>query len=244
MEEVKGNRSMNVYQPEFISSHLKVFLPLFLFVYLSISVPEVIFAFQENEKWRKRIKPFSMLAAGMMMTVLFPKEWFLYLACLFGMIGDVFFLYKEKKICVFFGMGAFFLNHLFYILEIGKCLLYAGKIDTVFVVSILFVSLVLLVISFFGIRKVLRVDFSLAGFGSFYMTVLVMDCIMNMVAFLMLRNFFFVFGFLGLVLFIISDSILSYTMFIKDFRRRDFYIMSTYLMAQLLFLSSITFVLL
>lgn len=234
---------MNAYQSEFISSHLNVFLPLFFFVYLSISVLEVIFAYQENEKWRKRIKPFSMLLAGMMMAVLFPKEWFLYLACFFGMLGDVFFLYKEKKICVFLGMGTFFLNHLFYILEIGKCLLYAGKIDAVFVFSISLVSLALLVISFFGIKKVLRVDFSLAGLGSFYMTILVMDCIMNMVAFLVLRDFFFIFGFLGLILFIISDSILSYTMFIKDFRRRDFYIMSTYLMAQLLFLSSMTFVL-
>lgn len=241
-EGSKGETSMNVYQPEFISSHLKVILPFFLLVYLAISVLEVIFAYQEKERWRKRVKPFCLLSAGIMMAILFPTEWFLYAGCFFGMIGDIFLLYKDRKCCVLCGMVSFFLNHLFYILEIGKCLAFEGKLDSVFFISISIVCFILLVCSFFGTRKVLHVDYVLTAFGSFYVTILVMDCIMNMLAFLMLGGFF-IFGFFGLVLFIISDSILSYSMFIKDFPRRDFYIMSTYLLAQLFFLFSMTFVL-
>jgi hypothetical protein len=47
------------------------------------------------------------------------------------------------------------------------------------------------------------------------------------------------YGIIGLVLFIISDTFLTYTMFIKDVKRRDFYIMFTYLAAQVLFLVGI-----
>lgn len=38
--------------------------------------------------------------------------------------------------------------------------------------------------------------------------------------------------FIGVIIFILSDSILSFTTFILDIKRRDFYIMLTYLIAQ------------
>ena len=48
---------------------------------------------------------------------------------------------------------------------------------------------------------------------------------------------------IGNVLFFASDIILSISMFFKDFKRRDFYIMSTYLAAQTLMSLGLLFML-
>ena len=45
----------------------------------------------------------------------------------------------------------------------------------------------------------------------------------------------------GALMFLASDTILGFTMFKKDIKRRDFYIMATYLAAQVLIFCGIAF---
>ena len=47
---------------------------------------------------------------------------------------------------------------------------------------------------------------------------------------------------LGYILFMFSDSFLLYTSYVKDVKRRDFYIMLTYLLGQLFIVISLVFV--
>jgi hypothetical protein len=91
---------------------------------------------------------------------------------------------------------------------------------------------------FFAIRIVIKAEVPLALCGCLYMMILFMDFGVNIL--IVSCGFPLMwYGIIGLVLFIISDSFLTYTMFIKDVKRRDFYIMFTYLAAQVLFLVGI-----
>ena len=201
-----------------------VLIIVFFSIYLTLSALHLIFAFLEKEGMRKVTKPFLLFLLSLMMFLLFPYEPFLYLGCLFGMIGDIFFIFKSQRKCVYLGMLSFFLNHVFYILETGKILLSLDELKTGFVLLYGILFLILLFSSFFGIKKILKIDTKLSLAGSVYSSSLAMDCLLCLYAALKGSAFFYL-SFGGMILFILSDSLLSYTMFIKDIKRRDFYIM-------------------
>lgn len=219
----------------FLEGKQRILIISFFSAYLVLSLFHLTCAFLEKEKMRMVSKPFLLLILSLMMFFLFPYEPFLYLGCLFGMIGDIFFLFKSDRKCVYLGMFSFFLNHVFYILEMGKILFSLDKLKTGFVILFVILFFALLFSSFFGIRKLLKIDTKLSLAGSVYSSSLAMDCLICLFSALMVSPFFY-FSFGGMILFILSDSLLSYTMFLKDIKRRDFYIMVLYLLAQALFL--------
>lgn len=229
---------MNLDTFAFIKGNEEVVLFIFFPLFGVLSLAELVSAFFEKESIRKIIKPFLMFDLMLLFIFLFPYQPYLYIGCLFGMLGDIFFIFKDRRICVYFGILTFFLNHVFYIMEMITFLNTNELMFTHYYPIYSIVYSLFTIVSFFGIKKVLKIDNLLALSGCLYMSILFLDLGINI---LIVTSGYTIMtlGIIGLVLFIISDSILSYTMFIKNIKRKDFYIMSTYLAAQVLFASGI-----
>jgi uncharacterized membrane protein YhhN len=209
---------------------------VFLGVFTIISILELIFAFTEQEKARKIIKPFCMLSLIIMVMVTSITSPLIYLGCAFGMIGDIFLIKKENK--YYFGLGtiAFLVGHLLYISEM--LLVLVPKISKSYlpwqfylisIAIIIAVALLTTPISYKVVKNKL-----LALLGSFYLTILAsvtgfaIYCMcLGLVEYLFLVV-------IGGILFLSSDTFLIYVTFIHDVKRRDFYVMLTYLSGQVL----------
>lgn len=231
---------MNNDSLPFVNGNESIVIITFFSIYIILSIVELFFGFLEKEKQRKIIKPFLMFIMTIMMIFVLPYHTFLYLGCLFGLLGDIFFIFKKKKVCVYFGLFTFLLNHVFYITEIIVYIFTLQELMIHILITYVIVYSIFLCVSFILIKKILKTDNKLSIAGSFYMTTLFLDFGMCVYLFTLNQSYMLL-SIIGMISFIISDSILSYTMFVKDIRRRDFYIMSTYLLAQGLFLLGMIF---
>ena len=229
---------MNVESLGFVNHNEMTLIIVFSILFALLTVAELFFAFIEADKARKIVKPFLMFVATLLCLFLFPMQPFLYLGCFFGLLGDICFIFKDKKACVYLGLLTFGLNHLFYIMEMISILTYKGLMHQNHYIIFSLVGFVFAICMFFAIRLVIKAEIPLALGGCLYMTILFMDLGFNI---LMVSSGLILmwYGVAGMILFIISDSFLTYTMFIKDVKRRDFYIMASYLAAQVLFLFGI-----
>ena len=229
---------MNVESLGFVNHNEMILIIVFSILFALLTVAELFFAFIEADKARKIVKPFLMFVATLLCLFLFPMQPFLYLGCFFGLLGDICFIFKDKKACVYLGLLTFGLNHLFYIMEMISILTYKGLMHQNHYIIFSLIGFVFAVCMFFAIRLVIKAEIPLALGGCLYMTILFMDLGFNI---LMVSSGLSLmwYGVAGMILFIISDSFLTYTMFIKDVKRRDFYIMASYLAAQVLFLFGI-----
>lgn len=211
-------------------------LSIYGVVFFGLCVAELICAFFEWEKPRKILKPFCVGVLFLIALFTFPMEYCLYLSFFFGMVGDIFFIFKDDKRWVSLGLLSFLIDHVFMISEIAIML--GDKILSIHVIYLVFFFALFYAFSVLGLKYVFQIKdkFLLIG-GGFYSCVLVLDFAFQIMA-LTLGYQYFISGVVGGVLFIMSDSILTYTLFKKDFKRRDFPIMFTYLAAQFLFFLS------
>ena len=197
-----------------------------------ICLSELLFALFEIEKPRKIVKPFCTLFLAVIVLLFTPKNYFFIIGVLCGMVGDIFFIFKDQRKCVLLGLVAFLFNHVFYILATWSVI--RDQIETIHTLFLIAFFLLFFAFSFLALEKFCHMKGLLRITGSLYMTLLVLDFAYQIMARL-LYSHFFIYSVFGGVLFILSDSILTCTLFIKDFKRRDFPIMLTYLGAQVLF---------
>lgn len=209
-----------------------IWVYLFLGIFGALSSAEVILALFEKEKARKIVKPLCLAALTIAAILAFPMEYFVYVGLLCGLIGDLFFIFKEHKSAIYFGMAFFFLNHLFFVLEAFK--LFAVPFDLTWTLIYVFVYLAVLVGAWFGMRYVLNMkDMKLSIPSAFYTTMLLLDVGVQFYGVFTGQHLFWICA-AGGAIFALSDAILSYTLFVKDIKRRDFYIMLPYLAGQML----------
>lgn len=197
-----------------------------------ICLLELLFALFEIEKPRKIIKPFCTFFLAMIVLLFTPRNYFFLVGILCGMVGDIFFIFKGPRKCVLLGLVAFLLNHVFYILATWSVI--KDQIETIHTLYLVAFFLLFFAFSFLALEKFCHMKGLLRITGSLYMTLLALDFAYQIMARLIYSHVF-LYSVFGGVLFIISDSILTCTLFIKDFKRRDFPIMLTYLGAQVLF---------
>ena len=79
--------------------------------------------------------------------------------------------------------------------------------------------------------------------SAIYGYILVIECILSILLAVDSKSPFAILIGIGNVLFLVSDVLIFVSMFIKDFKRRDFYIMITYLIAQTLMSIGLVFLL-
>ncbi len=189
---------------------------------------ELIFAFLEKETLRKIIKPFCMLSLTFILISLNLTNPILYIVIGLGFLGDICLIYKKtNKIIFSLGILFFFVGHILY------CYLFASKlnyqIDLWVYISLVVFGLLTPLLSYKTLHPLVK-EYTIPG--TYYFYILLMDLLFS--TFLMVSNTSIntILIFVGVLLFILSDTILSFTTFIMDVKRRDFYIMLTYLIAQ------------
>jgi uncharacterized membrane protein YhhN len=197
---------------------------------------ELFFAYLENERGRKIAKCFCVGFLVAMAIAWKSQAWPIYLGATFGVIGDFFLLKKHKVLPIVLGTTSFLIGHVFYI--IAYCLLCSFS-WWVYVALAVFYALFCL-IGYHIIHKFIK-EPHLAFGGIVYFGMLVLDLLFAIFA-CFYGKFECVFMcVLGGVCFVISDCFLVRTSFVKDVKRRDFFIMATYMMAQILIIVGLCF---
>ncbi len=200
------------------------------------SVINLVAGFSENDKPRKISKPFCLFFLGTAAAVAAPSYPLIYIGAYFGMIGDVFLIFKENQKMVITGILAFYVGHVLY---------FSAMLDLIFIrgyanpwpynwIWILLYAVLTPALFWYPTYLLTRKKlFSI--YGAFYMDAVVSEAIIPFLLFLFFdRTDYFYLCSIGGIFFVISDLILSYTLFKKDLPRRDFYIMLTYLSGQFL----------
>ena len=212
-----------------IFEHFNVASYIFISLFFLAMIFELIFAFLEKEKYRLIAKPFCLSFLVLFLFSLFIDQYIVYIAAFFGLIGDIFLMCKKDK-CFLIGAFSFLLGHVLYILySLIFILNWNIKPYQIIIISALFV--VEFIVLLFVTNKFKISRFEKVG-GALYLTTLTSLIPLFIFASLERPNYMYL-ALVGSVLFLISDSILSFSRYIKPFKRHDFYIMLTYLLAQL-----------
>ena len=155
-----------------------------------------------------------------------------------GMIGDFFLIKNHHKPSFIIGALFFLAGHLFYISEILFVIMAENPVNNIFYIIAPLALVVFTVGGSFFTRKITK-DNTIALVGALYLGILIMVTIVSIIACTKgYANYMFL-GIIGGVSFLASDLILTQATYIKDFKRRDFYIMLTYLLGQLLIVVSL-----
>ena len=212
-----------------IFEHFNVASYIFISLFFLAMIFELVFAFLEKEKYRLIAKPFCLSFLVLFLLSTFIDQYIVYIAAFFGLIGDVLLMSKKDK-CFLIGAFSFLLGHVLYILYTLIFILnWNIKPYQIIIISILFV--VEFIVLLFVTNKFKISRFEKVG-GALYLTTLTSLIPLFLFASLERPNYMYL-ALIGSVLFLISDSILSFSRYIKPFKRHDFYIMLTYLLAQL-----------
>lgn len=198
-----------------------------------LMVLHLYFCFVENEALRRVSKPFLMFLFSLAMIFFVPEYPLVYISCLFCMIGDIFMLYKKNILCFSLGAICFAIHHSLNFFQIKTFLSYEIRWYYYLALAFLFV---LMVISGYFITGKKKYGMLAYGFAFFHVLMLIMSV-------LIIIDKKVLFGSLllgGYLSCIFSDLFLDYTTHKKDVKRRDFYIMLTYLIGECLLLSSIS----
>lgn len=163
--------------------------------------------------------------------------YFIIIALIAGTLGDFFLIQPKTRKNFYFGTFFFFLGHIFYIILIASRFDYnfIPKWINICFIIIYFIICLLQLIIFRGIgvsKKIVIVIYAA--------TLLVMNyfCFSPFIFLLLNGQSFsslphqYYFSALGNLFFLISDGILSFTLFKKDFKQSRVVIMATYIIAQ------------
>lgn len=206
---------------------------------LVIYVLQFVFAFLEMNKTRKAIKPFCLI--GLMVSIYFLgcRNILLFLALGFGLLGDIFLIFPKKKICFGLGILTFYINHILYIILFSQLLSYPIKLWVI--IGLVAFGLLFPILTY-KLSSSISKDFAIPGGVYFYG--LFMECLFATLLLMDAKSGYAIMILIGNISFIISDTILSLTNFVIKVRRKDFYIMTTYLLAQTLISIGLTLMLL
>lgn len=196
---------------------------------IAVTALHLFFCFKENERGRHWSKVFIMPLLAFSLFALTSREIPLYIGILFGWIGDLFLIFKKRsKWFLFFGLIAFLLGHALYIAEIVR--LFSFSVPWFVYAIVGGIGLLFIAIGYRLVHERLGKMALPASFYAFTLTVMATS------AFALCVNYVFLWGpvfvFLGCLAFILSDFLIAYTYFYRDIRRRDFFIMIPYVLAE------------
>lgn len=201
---------------------------VFFGLFIATSIVHLVFCFFEMELPRKITKGFTTAFLGIAATIAIPTEPLVYIGCFLGMVGDVALLKKHKIMPFVIGMVSFLAGHILYILTYIKLCapMHWGFYVFTGVYCVLFPVL------FYNVCHKIVHQRGIAFGGTAYFGYLFLNFIWAIIACAYGHTNYCLLCVFGAFCFIVSDIFLSYTMFKRNVRRRDFYIMITYLFAQ------------
>ena len=206
---------------------------IFLGLFVVASILQLIFAFIENQRLRKKEKFLCLLMLGLAAIFAFPDHPLIYVGAFLGMIGDILVLRTKTFVA---GTISFLLGHLCYLFEAMSFIIGFQNIEVWQGMVILATFIVIFAPMFYiCLTKTKHSQTEIIGQSLYFST-----------QFVYIPVFIFSIGtagsymylcLAGAICFILSDAILVYTHFLKKFKRYDFYIMLTYLIAEVLIVS-------
>ena len=206
---------------------------VFLGLFVVASIIQLIFAFIENQKLRKREKFLCLLMLGIASIFAFPNEPLIYVGAFLGMIGDILVLRKKTFII---GTVAFLLGHICYIMEAIWHIIGFENISH-WQPIVIFVTFAIVFSAMFLVCKLKTNHSKVDVFGqSLYFAVQTAYIPTFIFSIIQAGNTMYL-SLVGAIFFILSDCILVKTHFGPKFKRYDFYIMFTYLLAEVLIIS-------
>ncbi|MCR5079334.1 MAG: lysoplasmalogenase [Bacilli bacterium] len=209
-------------------------LPIATYVFLSLflisSIVHLVFCFLEKERIRKISKPFPLLF--LMVALIFARidHPLIYIGSFFCLAGDVALLRKHKVWWFSFGLIFFLIGHILFIAEMG---IQMGNVPWYSYLINGLILIVYVILLFNKWRKLIRHKNIRLG-AIIYSFVLISALCWAIIGSIFFSRPNFILVAVGYLLFIVSDLTLAITLFKRDVKRRDFYIMVTYLSASLL----------
>lgn len=154
---------------------------------------------------------------------------FVVVALIFGFLGDVFLLPENKNWCFLAGILSFMLGHIFYITSFIRIL---GTMSTI---PLWYYALVLpyLLYGIYAYKIVGNKMGNLKAAAGVYISIILFSSITCLLVILSGKTSMLL-AYIGTLLFVASDSILGYSMFISKNKYSDILVMVTYVMAQML----------
>ena len=206
---------------------------IFLGLFLISSILQLAFAFIENQKLRRKEKICCMLTLGLAAVFAFPDQPLIYIGAFLGMLGDWCVL-RRKTFNI--GVVAFFLGHLAYIFE--SLYMIVGESNIRWFHHVIFIlTYVVVALAMFAFTNKAKNHTTLNKIAqSFYFAILAVYIPVLSFAIAQVGSYIFL-SMIGSIIFIVSDSILVVTHFGLKFKRYDFYIMLTYLIAEFLIIA-------
>lgn len=206
-------------------------------IFVICAIIQLVFAFLEKEKYRRIEKPLCLLTLAVFSLVCLPNKPLIYVGAILGMIGDILVIVKDKKYFSF-GVFSFFLGHLCYITLI-IIFMVNSNVEWFYYLIPAICFVIFYFALFFPFKKFEKRVHMRMGMALYYATLFTLLPFM-IVSYVFVGSYLFL-GIIGASFFVISDLIILYTKYIKKFKRYDFYIMFTYLIAQTLIVLSFVF---
>lgn len=210
-----------------------------LSLFLIATAVELVFAFIENERLRKIVKVFPVLILAVTMTIVFPEYPLIYLAIYCGFLGDLLLIFEKQTPFFFIGGAIFLVGHILYLLNYLSLSTLDLPWYTYIIATILFILLV--VIAYLKLNHKMKLPQVFVG--AIYFFTLGIGIMLTLYLGFTHSTYFFITT-IGYLMFLISDALLSKKNFDKEYKRDDFYIMLTYLLAQVLIVISQSLILL
>lgn len=149
-------------------------------------------------------------------------------ALIFGWIGDVFLLFKNRKIYMLLGIVAFALGHIFYI---GAML---SAYPSLHVLMLIPIALCVIWMTFMYKKLLPYAPKSLRKPGLIYALLLSGTCLSALYLALITGKAACIVAFIGGLFFMLSDTLLTGQQYRKELTHGNFYVMLTYIIAQTL----------
>ncbi|WP_168190041.1 lysoplasmalogenase [Caloramator sp. E03] len=155
-------------------------------------------------------------------------NYYVIFALIFSFLGDIFLLNDNKKNFML-GGASFLIGHTFYIISFIK------EIEVHFKISLFHILLIVpyIIYGIYVYKTIIKNMKNLKITAILYMFIILFSSITCLLVILSGKQQL-ILSFLGTILFIVSDSLLGYSIFVHKNRYSDFLVMLTYVSAQTL----------
>ncbi|MCQ2799566.1 MAG: lysoplasmalogenase [Bacilli bacterium] len=213
-----------------------------LALFFVVSIIHIGFCYKEDEKKRAITKVMCMPLLALSAVCFVPSRPLIYIGAIFGGLGDLFLLQKDKKKPLLLGIFSFMIGHILYIVQVTLLIIEsktASEGGLYWFCAIVYFFVVfggMLSLGLFLTKK----DVALSVGGGVYGAILSGDTAAAIVGLVITKSPLFIMMIVGGVIFLLSDLILVYSHFHKKIKKENVPIMVTYLIAELLIVASIS----
>ncbi|MFW9987501.1 MAG: lysoplasmalogenase [Candidatus Odinarchaeota archaeon] len=208
---------------------------IFLVLFFIVAIIEVFAEYKENKKFEYLSKPllmpflilfyiFSVIEGASIIQI----DWLIVVALISGCAGDIFLMLENEEKWFLFGMAAFFMNQIFYIISF---FLSISDITNFDIWGLFLLGPAILVLIFTVPRFIKKTEDMKIPVLLYLIAIL----LMHIAAILRVAEYSglpFIFIYVGSISFIFSDACIAKNKWTGEFTNAQLIIMTTYIMAQ------------